>query len=104
MNGQTAGRVGLWLLKEGQDSFVWRGWKAARSSVIEFVADFFVGCSLWGLYGAFALIAHLLIVDKDVVHIVETIHSCSAVVTFSLLGGLGVARVLVEADAPSKGE
>ena len=78
------------------DWFVWEGWKLARSIVVELVADFFVTVSLWVFYALFPLIAHFLIEDELVKELAEAIHSCAAIISFSLLAGLGLLRIVTE--------
>lgn len=74
--------------------FVFQGWRQARLTVIGLVADFFVAATLWALYAAFSSLVSLLITDKTILLIVEATHSCSAVVAFALLGGLGLADIV----------
>jgi hypothetical protein len=83
------------------DLFVWVGWKKARNSVIELVADFFAAVSLWILYALFVVIAHWLTVEEDIRVLVELIHSLAAVLSFSFLAGFGFLRLVIEIAKPS---
>lgn len=78
--------------------FIWLGWTKARSTVVELVADFFVAVSLWVLYAIFDQIAIRLIDDQVVHNVAHSVHACAAIATFSSLAGLGLLRIVFEAQ------